>query len=155
MKKCISLGEWNKNYLYIIAEVISINVYCLCVGNGFYTYQIGIFHDIGYFGHFYIHKLFFYLLILICSSLFLLYETKRDKLILICSSLFLLYETKRDKNNKSHEESENIELAISIIHIIMFFLAITIYLILPIKKYFEWKLVCKITFIIFISLLIV
>ena len=95
MKKCISLGEWNKNYLYIIAEVISINVYCLCVGNGFYTYQIGIFHDIGYFGHFYIHKLFYYLLILICSS------------------LFLLYETKRDKNNKSHEESENIELAIN------------------------------------------
>ena len=76
MKKCITLGSWNKYYLFIIAEAISINISGLVVGNGYHTYKIGLFTNDEYFGHLFIHKFFYFLLILIVTFLFLLYEKK-------------------------------------------------------------------------------
>ena len=78
MKKCITLGNWNKNYLYIIAIVISVNIYILISGGGYHTYMIGLFIDGDHIGHVYIHKLIYYLLILICSFLYSLYDKKRN-----------------------------------------------------------------------------
>ena len=81
MKKCITLGNWNKNYLYIIAIVISVNIYCLFTGYGYQTYIIGFFIVKDHIGHNYIHKLYYYLLILICFLLYFLYEKKRNSKI--------------------------------------------------------------------------
>ena len=78
MKKCITLGNWNKNYLYIIAIVISVNIYILISGGGYHIYMIGLFIDEDHIGHVYIHKLIYYLLILICSFLYSLYDKKRN-----------------------------------------------------------------------------
>ena len=74
----ITLGNWNKHYLYFIATVICMNIWCITSGFGYHTYQIGIFIDDEHIGHLYIHKLFYYVLILICSFFYWLYERKRD-----------------------------------------------------------------------------
>ena len=95
MKKCITFGSWNKYYLFIIAEAISINIYCLVVGNGYHTYSIGLFTNDEYFGHLFIHKFFYFLLVLILALLFLLYENKRDS-----------------NKNKSNETQIQIELSV-------------------------------------------
>ena len=78
VKRCITLGKWNKHYIYFIATVICMNIYCIISGYGYHTYQIGIFIDEEHIGHLYIHKLIYYLLMLICSFFYWLYERKRD-----------------------------------------------------------------------------
>ena len=87
--KYITLGSWNKNYLYIIASSLSWLIYEAFNGLGYYYNTINL-GDPKYNGHIYIHKLFYYLLILICSLLFLLYETKVNK-------------TKNEENIKSNK----------------------------------------------------
>ena len=76
MKKYLTFGIWNKYYLYIIAMVISMNIHGLIAGNGYHSYFIGFFIVEDHVGHSYIHKLFYYSLILIFSLLYLLYEKK-------------------------------------------------------------------------------
>ena len=78
-KPYITLGNWNKHYIYIILTVISMNIYCIISGFGYHTYQIGIFIDEEHIGHLYIHKIIYYLLMLIGSFFYWLYEIKRDK----------------------------------------------------------------------------
>ena len=75
----ITLGNWNKRYIYFLAAVICQNIHCIISGYGYHTYQIGIFIDDEHIGHLYIHKIIYYLLMLICSFFFWLYEIKRDK----------------------------------------------------------------------------
>ena len=76
--KCITLGSWNKNYLYIIVSSLSWLLYEAFNGLGYYYNTINL-GDSKFNGHIYIHKLFYYLLILICSLFLLLYETKVNK----------------------------------------------------------------------------
>ena len=78
MKKYITFGNWNKSYLYIIVSVASMIVFSVIGGVDYYLYRIP---SIGKtFGeHIYIHNIDYYLLLLICSSLFRIYEKKRDK----------------------------------------------------------------------------
>ena len=78
MTKYITFGNWNKNYIYIIASIISNLIYDALGGLGYLFYSINIGYD-KFGAHTYIHRLFNYLLILIFSSLFLLYETKINK----------------------------------------------------------------------------
>ena len=63
----ITLGNWNKRYIYFLAAVICQNIHCIISGYGYHTYQIGIFIDEAHIGHLYIHKIIYYLLMLICS----------------------------------------------------------------------------------------
>ena len=79
MKKYITFGNWNKNYLFIIAAIISIDASKTITGLNYHNYKLALFDNNEFVGHMYIHELFYYLLILICSSLFFLYEQKRDK----------------------------------------------------------------------------
>ena len=79
VKSYITLGNWNKHYIYIILTVICMNIYCIISGFGYHTYQIGIFIDEEHIGHLYIHKTIYYLLMLLCSFFYWLYEVKRDK----------------------------------------------------------------------------
>ena len=74
----ITLGSWNKNYLYIIVSSLCWLVYEAFNGLGYYFNTINL-GDPRFNGHIYIHKLFYYLLILICSLLFSLYEKKVNK----------------------------------------------------------------------------
>ena len=78
MKRYITFGNWNKNYLFIIAAIISIDISKIITGLNYLNYKLEIFDVNELSGHIYIHELFYYLLILICSSLFLIYEQKRD-----------------------------------------------------------------------------
>ena len=78
MKKYITFGNWNKDYLYIIAACISYILFDVTNGCGYYYYTLQL-SDSKFSGHIYIHKLFNYSLILICSFLFYLYEKVRDK----------------------------------------------------------------------------
>ena len=101
-KKYITLGNWNKNYIYIIATVICMNIFCLISGFGYHTYQIGIFIDYEHVGHIYIHKLFYYFIILICSFFYYLYERKRDN----TNENILLQEN--NNNNRSANISQEL-----------------------------------------------
>ena len=79
MKKFITFGNWNKSYFYIINSCISAVAFDILNGfgyNSFYALQLS---DSKFNVHIYIHKLSYYLLILICSFLFYLYEKVRDK----------------------------------------------------------------------------
>ena len=76
MKKCITFGNWNKSYLYIIASFVSLVLFNVFEGFGYYFYQVQLSDD-AFNEYIYIHKLFYYLLILICSSLYRLYEKKK------------------------------------------------------------------------------
>lgn len=78
MTKYITFGNWNKNYLYIIASCISAVAFDVINGYGYYFYSLQL-SDSRFNGHIYIHKLFYYLLILICATLFHFYENWRDK----------------------------------------------------------------------------
>ena len=95
----ITLGNWNKHYLYFIATVICMNIWCITSGFGYHTYQIGIFIDDEHIGHLYIHKLFYYVLILICSFFYWLYERKRD------SNNNELIQENNDENNFDNNNS--------------------------------------------------
>ena len=75
----ITLGNWSKRYFYFLAAVICQNIHSIISGYGYQSYQIGIFIDQEHIGHLYIHKIIYYLLMLICSFFFWLYEIKRDK----------------------------------------------------------------------------
>ena len=80
MKKFITFGNWNKSYFYIINSCISAVAFDILNGfgyNSFYALQLS---DSKFNVHIYIHKLSYYLLKLICSFLFYLYENKRDKI---------------------------------------------------------------------------
>ena len=77
MKTCITFGNWNNNYFYILASVLCRVLYDIINGYGYPYYSIQL-SDKKFEGHIYIHQLFYYLLILICSFFFLLYEIKRD-----------------------------------------------------------------------------
>ena len=79
MTKYITFGNWNKNYLYIIGIVVSVNIYSLIAGFGYHTYLIAFFIVPDHTGHTYIHKLFYYLLILIFSFIYFLYDMRRNK----------------------------------------------------------------------------
>ena len=50
----------------------------MIAGFGYRTYQVGIFIDDKHISHSYIHKLFYYSIIFICSIFYCLYEYKRD-----------------------------------------------------------------------------
>ena len=76
MKKCITFGNWNKYYLNILAIVISLNIYYILSGIGYHSYSIGLLIVEDHSGHNYIHNLFYYLLILIGSFLYSLYDKK-------------------------------------------------------------------------------
>ena len=76
MKKCITFGNWNKYYLNILAIVISLNIYYILSGIGYHSYSIGLLIVEDHSGHTYIHNLFYYLLILIGSFLYSLYDKK-------------------------------------------------------------------------------
>ena len=78
MKKCITFGNWNNNYLFILASVLSSIIGRIIKGYSYHTYNLKIFDNNQFSGHMYIHRFIYYLLILICSSLFYLYEKKRD-----------------------------------------------------------------------------
>ena len=77
MKKCISVGNLSKNYLFIIAIVITFNIHALITGLTYHTYYIKFLVVENHIGHTYIHKLLYYLLILISSFIFYLYKKKR------------------------------------------------------------------------------
>ena len=82
MKKCISLGNWNKYYLYIISIVIFLNITNFITGIGYHTYSLGLFDDNDHAVHTYIHKLFYYLFILIFTFLYFLFDKKRNSKII-------------------------------------------------------------------------
>ena len=70
MKRYITFGNWNKNYLFIIAAIISIDISKIITGLNYLNYKLEIFDVNEFSGHIYIHELFYYLIILICSTLF-------------------------------------------------------------------------------------
>lgn len=79
MGNYITFGNWNKNYLYILGTSISLIFYRIITGYSYYTYENRLFDDDEYSTHFYINEFEYYVITLICSSLFLLYEKKRNK----------------------------------------------------------------------------
>ena len=83
MKRCITFGNWNKNYLYIIGSSISIVIYKIISGYNYYEYKftftLGEDEEI-ITSHFYVHQGFYYFIIFVFSCLFHIYELKRDKI---------------------------------------------------------------------------
>ena len=79
MAKYITFGNWNKNYLFLLAEAVFFFIYSFISGFNYYTYEIGLFPDNNTGGHIYIHKFFYYLILLVSSAIFLLYKKKIDK----------------------------------------------------------------------------
>ena len=79
MQKWITFGIWNNNYLFILASIFSSIIGRLIKGYDYHTYSLKFFEEYELPQHMYIHRFLYYFLILICSSLFLLYERKRDK----------------------------------------------------------------------------
>ena len=45
MKKCITFGNWNKSYLYIIASFVSLVLFKIFEGFGYYFYQVQLSDD--------------------------------------------------------------------------------------------------------------
>ena len=81
MKRCISFGNWNKNYLYIIGSSISIVVYKIITGYNYYDYKFAFTlgnDEQNITSHFYVHQGFYYFIIFIFSCLFHIYEVRRD-----------------------------------------------------------------------------
>ena len=78
MAKYITFGNWNKSYFYIIASFTSMVAFNAVEGFGYYFYSLQLSDD-KFNGHIYIHKLCYYLLILICSLLYSVYKNMRDK----------------------------------------------------------------------------
>ena len=78
MKKCITVGNLNKYYLYIIAIVVTWNIHALLFGLSYRTYSLGFLSVADHGGHTYIHKLLYYLIILISSCLYYLYIKKNE-----------------------------------------------------------------------------
>lgn len=82
MKRCISLGNWNKNYLFIIGSAIALVIYNIITGHTYYEYK---FHptyrndEENISGHIYIHQCFYYFIIFVFAFLFYIYEEIRDK----------------------------------------------------------------------------
>ena len=79
MKKYITFGNWNKSYLYIIASFASLVLFNVFEGFGYYFYGVQLLSDPIFNGHIYIHKLYYYLFIFICSSIYRLYKKIRNK----------------------------------------------------------------------------
>ena len=83
MKTCITFGNWNKNYLYIIGSSISIVVYKIITGYNYYDYKFTFTlgnDEQNITSHFYVHQGFYYFIIFVFSCLFYIYELKRDKI---------------------------------------------------------------------------
>ena len=78
MKKFITVGNLNKYYLYIIAIVVTWNIHALLFGLSYRTYSLGFLSVADHAGHAYIHKLLYYLIILITSCLYYLYIKKNE-----------------------------------------------------------------------------
>ena len=74
----ITFGNWNKNYIYIILSCFCAIAFDVTNGCGYYFYTLQL-SESEFSGHIYIHKLFYYFLLFICSFLFYLYERQRDK----------------------------------------------------------------------------
>jgi hypothetical protein len=78
MKNYITIGNWYRSYLLILVSSAFRVVFDIINGYGYPYYSIQI-SESKFNGHIYIHKLFYFLLILIGSSIFYLYEKKRSK----------------------------------------------------------------------------
>ena len=81
-KSCITFGNWNKRYLYIIGSFISVIIYKIITGYSYYEYKF--LYTLGedakdISGHLYIHQCFYYFIIFIFSFLFHLYEERKEQ----------------------------------------------------------------------------
>ena len=82
MKRYITLGNWNKNYLFIIGSAISIIIYYIISGDTYYEYKFNPTYENdekNIRDQFYIHQCFYYFIIFIFAFIFHIYEEKRDK----------------------------------------------------------------------------
>jgi len=79
MGKYIGFGNWNRNYLFILADVLVVIINDSIKGLGYYTYKLELIKNNDYGGHTFIHKLFYYLLVLIFSLLYYIYQLNKDK----------------------------------------------------------------------------
>ena len=119
----ITLGNWNKNYIYIIAQVILSIIFDVFNGLGYYFYSINL-GDPQFGSHTYIHGLFYYLLILIFSLLFLLYENKiNNKYITKADDSIILNKIEYIHNDISSYENKNISPAF-ILRTVLFYVII-------------------------------
>ena len=79
MGNYIGFGNWNKNYLFILANVLSVILKDIITGFGYYTYKLELVKNNKYGGHTFIHRLFYYLMMFVCSLAFYKYKSHKDK----------------------------------------------------------------------------
>lgn len=83
MRKYITLGNWNKNYLFIIGTTIFLTTYNVINGYSYYSYNFSLIGDIKEINqiseHVFIHQFIFYFIIFISSFFFDIYEKKKYK----------------------------------------------------------------------------
>ena len=94
MKKCISCGHWNKNYIFIFLSIICLLLYRFFNGYIFdveVEYEMTIFDTDTFSSHYLIHQIASYFFCIILSIIFLL----KEKLDRECC------ETMKNKNNIS------------------------------------------------------
>ena len=105
MKKFLTFGNWNKNYLYIIFSSICLTLFKIIVGYNYYSYKMkwvtgGDYEEI--ISHVYIQQFLYYFLIFISAILYHKYEQNKEKKEIL--------DKKKKKNKKLISKEKNNEI---------------------------------------------